>query len=176
MLDICSKWAKANGMSFNTSKCKVMPLNGASTQVNLTMDGNTLAFVTTYKYLGVVLTSTYVTSLFKDHFQSLLLKTKNRTAAIRGLGFSSNGFRVETVIRLYKLQVRPLLEFCAQALHYGRYSQPSHSDGFAKTLEHHQTQLLKTLINSPRSTSPSIVRLFCGIEPLTCRLEILKLP
>ena len=34
---------------------------------------------------------------------------------------------------------------------------------------------MKTLINCPRSTSPSIVRLFCGVEPLACRLEILKL-
>ena len=46
---------------------------------------------------------------------------------------------------------------------------------FSKKLEHLQTQLLKTLINCPRSTSPAIVRLFCGTEPLTCRLEILKL-
>ena len=38
-----------------------------------------------------------------------------------------------------------------------------------------QTQLLKTLINCPRSTSPAIVRLFCGTEPLVSRLEILKL-
>ena len=38
-----------------------------------------------------------------------------------------------------------------------------------------QTQILKTLINCPRSTSPAVVRLFCGTEPLACRLEILKL-
>ena len=147
-------------MSFNASKCKVLPLNGANTQVSLTMDGNTLDFVSTYKYLGVTLSSKYVTSLFKDHFQTVLVKSKNRAAAIKGLGFSSNGFRVETVIRLYKLQVRPLLEFCAQSLHYGRYSQPSQPNamgGFAKNLEHHQTQLLKTLINNPRSTSPSLL-------------------
>ena len=73
--------------------------------------------------------------------------------------------------------IRPLLEYCAQTLSYGRYSQPSllpEADGFAKELEHLQTQILKTLINCPHSTSPAIVRLFCGVEPLACRLEILK--
>ena len=178
ILDICSKWAKENGMSFNTSKCKVMPLNGANTQARFTMDGTVLDFVSTYKYLGVSLTSKYVTSLFKDHFQTILVKAKNRAAAIKGLGFSKNGFRVETLLRLYKLQVRPLLELCAQSLHYERYSKPSQPNvvgGFAKKFEHHQTQQLKTLINSPRSTSPSIVRLFCGTEPITCRLEFIKL-
>ena len=44
-----------------------------------------------------------------------------------------------------------------------------------KELEHLQTQILKTLTNCPSSTSPAILRLFCGVEPLACRLEILKL-
>ena len=46
---------------------------------------------------------------------------------------------------------------------------------YAKKLEHFQTQVLKNLINCPRSTSPAIVRLFTGTEPLACRLEIMKL-
>ena len=74
--------------------------------------------------------------------------------------------------------IRPVLEYCAQTLSYGRYSQPSllsEAYGFAKELEQIQTQILKTIINCPHSTSPAIVRLFCGVEPLACRLEILKL-
>ena len=82
------------------------------------------------------------------------------------------------MVNLYKLQVRPLLDFSAQSLAYVPYSQTFRPDvliGFAKKLEHHQTQLLKSLINCPRATSPAVVRLFCGTEPLVCRLEILKL-
>ena len=85
---------------------------------------------------------------------------------------------MSTAIRLYKLIIRPLLEYCAQSLFYTRYNKAEQHDAandFAKELEHFQTQTLKTLINCPRSTSPSIVRLFCGVEPLACRLEILKL-
>ena len=82
------------------------------------------------------------------------------------------------MIKLYKLQVRPLLDFSAQSLIYVLYCQPPQPDvvsGFALKLEHHHTQLLKSLINCPRATSPAIVRLFCGTEPLVSRLEVLKL-
>ena len=74
--------------------------------------------------------------------------------------------------------VRPILEYCAQVLTYTRYSQLSQAEaprGFAKEIEHFQTQTLKKLINCQRNTPPAIVFLFCGVEPLTCRLEILKL-
>ena len=79
---------------------------------------------------------------------------------------------------MYKLIIRPVLEYCSQTLSYGRYSKPSNLAepyGFAKELEQIQTEILKNLIDCPRSTSPKIVRLFCGVEPLACRLEMLKL-
>ena len=74
--------------------------------------------------------------------------------------------------------VRPILEYCAQSLTYTRYSQKATLEdptGFAIELEHFQTQTLKKLINCPRNTPPALVRLFCGVEPIACRLEILKL-
>ena len=64
--------------------------------------------------------------------------------------------------------MRPILEFSAQSLTYTPYSQSFNSRTFSD-------QVLKTLINCPRSTSPAIVRLFCGTEPLPCRLDMLKL-
>ena len=165
-------------MAFHTSKCKIMIFNGGPKHARFTLGSSELKVVQTHKYLGVLLSSRYVTNIFKDHFQSFLEKVKSRVANIRNFGFSMNGFTVKTTIKLYKLLVRPILEFCAQSLSYARYSQPyilGKTPGFANKLEHTQTQLLKTLINCPRSTSPAIVRLFCGIEPIACRLEILKL-
>ena len=178
LLDICSSWTRRNQMTFKTSKCKVMILNGTPKNVRFTLDNVPLKIVSTYKYLGVVITSKYVTNLFKDHFDYILKRAKTRVATIRGLGFSKNGFRVKSSVRLYKLLVRPILEFCAQTLMYALYSHSlSARDScyYAKKLEHFQTQVLKNLINCPRSTSPAIVRLFTGTEPLACRLEIMKL-
>ena len=178
LLDICSSWTLRNQMTFNTSKCKILILNGNPKDVRFTLDNVELEIVSKYKYLGVVITSNYVTNLFKDHFDYIIEKARVRAAAIRGLGFSKNGFKVKSSVMLYKLLVRPILEFCAQSLTYALYSQPFRTDEksyYARKLEHFQTQTLKTLINCPRSTSPAITRLFCGTEPLACRLEILKL-
>ena len=155
-----------------------MIFNVTHTNLRFTLDKAPLEIVSTYKYLGVVITSSYVTNLFKDHFDFILKKAKTRAAAIRGFGFSKNGFRLKSSVKLYKLMIRPILEFSAQSLTYALYSQPScsyKSCYYAKKLEHFQTQTLKTLINSPRSTSPAIIRLFCGTEPLVSRLEIMKL-
>ena len=142
-------------MTFKPSKCKVMILNGSPKNVRMTLDNIVLKIVTSYRYLGVNITSKYVTNLFKNHFKITAEKTKSRAAAIRRLGFSKNGFRVMTSVNLYKLQVRPILEFSAQSLTYARYSEPFHqliAGGFTEKLEHLQTQLLKTLINCPRAT------------------------
>ena len=125
-------------MTFNTTKCKVLILNGAFNEGRFTLNEEVLDVVTTYKYLGVTLTTNYVTNLFKNHFQSILKRAKIRAAAIRCLGFSKNGFRVKTSIRLYKLLVRPILEFSAQSLAHAPYRQPFRKHflcGFAKTLE-----------------------------------------
>ena len=178
LLNICHSWAQKNRMTFNTSKCKVLILNGSPKNIKLTLDNEVLEIVSNYRYLGVILCSKYVTNLFKVHFRSILDRAKFRAAAIRRLGFSKNGFRIKSSVKLYKLLVRPILEFCAQSLTYAAYSEPFSQlkwGRYAEKLEHLQTQLLKTLINCPRATNPSIVRLFCGTEPLACRLDILKL-
>ena len=165
-------------MAFNTSKCRVMIFNGADKQLIFTLGNTELKIVTTYRYLGVLLTSKYVTNLFKAHFQDILQRAKTRAAAMRCHVSGTTGSRIKSSVKMYQLQVRPILEFCAQSLAYSLYSRPAQPNivaCFAQKLEHLQTQILKSLINCPRATSPAIVRLFCGSEPLVCRLEILKL-
>ena len=85
---------------------------------------------------------------------------------------------------MYKLLVRPVLEYGAQVLIYRKYFLSSKSKKsyeivelatHAKKLEHFQTQSLKRLLNCPRYVPPAIVRLFAGVEPLAARLDFLKL-
>ena len=85
--------------------------------------------------------------------------------------------------------VRPILEYGAQVLTYQKYFLKTSIDipsidrpeklnkltVFEEKLEHLQTQALKMLIGCPKSTSPIIVRLFSGVEPLKSRLDMLKL-
>ena len=134
LLDICESWANENRMSFNTSKSCVLVLNGPSTDVTLKLSNDKPQIVQSYKYLGVTITAKRITNLFKTHFSLMLEKTSTRAARIRGYGFHIDGLRLSTAVRLYKLLVRPILEYCAQILTYARYYQqasPNTSTGFA---------------------------------------------
>ena len=178
LLDICENWTCANKMAFNTSKCKVLVLNGPYGDITLKLNGENLQVVRKKKYLGVTFATGYITNLFREHFRLTLEKARSRVATIRRFGFYKGGLSLPSSIKLYKSQVRPILEYGAQSLAYGRYctlSKPDGPTGFAKDLEHFQTQTLKHLIGCPRNTSPAMVRLFCGVEPITGRLEVLKL-
>ena len=48
LLDICSSWALKNGMTFKTSKCKVMILNETNTSARFTLNNATLETVPKY--------------------------------------------------------------------------------------------------------------------------------
>ena len=80
--------------------------------------------------------------------------------------------------------VRPTIEYGSQVLTYQNHYLKSLNrvpkdlnilTNFEEKLEQFQTKALKTLIGSPKSTSPAIVRLFSGVEPLKSRLDMLKL-
>ena len=155
-----------------------MILNGSKCGITLKLNHDNLEIVDRYKYLGVTFAAKRITNLFKEHFSLMLEKAKMRVAVIRRFGFREDGLGLASSIRLYKLLVRPILEYCAQSLTYTRYSDRLHPEtipSFSKELEHFQTQTLKKLLSCLRNTSPAIVRLFCGVEPIASRLEILKL-
>ena len=178
LINVCERWADKNSMAFNTSKCKVMVLNGSPRTDTFTLNRDKLQIVDCYKYLGVTITSKYVTNLFRTHFSQVIDRANIKAAIIRRQGFHEDGLRISTAIKLYKLLIRPLLEYGSQTLSYNRYCNPVRLDAisdYTKELEHLQTRILKTLISCPQSTSHSIVRLFCGIEPIACRIDILKL-
>ena len=155
-----------------------MVLNGSPKNDNFTFNRDKLEIVDCYKYLGVTITSKYLTNLFRTHFSEVVDRAKINAVIISKHGFHEDGLRISTAIKLYKLLIRPLLEYGSQTLCYNRYCNSVRLDAisdYTKELEHLQTRILKTLISCPQSTSPSIVRLFCGIEPIACRLDILKL-
>ena len=95
-----------------------------------------------------------------------------------------DGSRIETSVRMYKLLVRPILEYGAQVLIYIKnfivYKSSKSVDiaeltAYAKKLDNFQTKFLKRLLNCPRYGPPTIVRLFAGVEPIAARLDFLKL-
>ena len=184
LMNICEKWAKKNLMEFNISKCKVMVFNCPPPSSKFTINNREISVVKNYKYLGIEISSKNQTNLFTDHFKKTIEKAEKRLHCISHYGFHRDGLKPESTMKLYKLMVRPILEYGAQVLTYQKYCLQSAIDipkslnkltVIENKLEHFQTQALKKLIGCPKSTPPAVVRLFTGVEPLKCRLDMLKL-
>ena len=61
---------------------------------------------------------------------------------------------------MYKHVIRPNLEYCAQTLSYSQPSELEALTGYAKELKHLPTQILRMLINRPKSSSSAICPYF----------------
>ena len=108
-------------MEFNTSKCKVMVFNRPSSNLHFTMYGKELSIVQSYKYLGIEISNKNQTNLYTNHFKNTIEKAERRLQCIAHYGFHRDGLRPETAIKLYKLMVRPILEYGSQVLSFQKY-------------------------------------------------------
>ena len=171
-------------MSFNYDKCNVMVFNCKTDDLHFYLAGKELSIVEKYKYLGILLSSSGPqNTLYRDHFSKIMEKAKRRIQCIKHLGYHKDGLRPETALKMYKVLVRPLLEYGTQVISYKRHYQRSSRaltsldkpTFFMEDLEHFQTQALKTLLHCPRNVSPSLVRLFTRVGPIASRVDMLKL-
>ena len=166
-------WARDNQMFFKCGKCKAMVFNRSSKGIIFKMESKVIKIVKTYKYLGVQLSSKRLTNLYTSHFKQVLLKAERRLHCIRHYGFHKDGLRMETAVRMYKLLVRPILEYGAQVLIYRNYFLSSKSKKsyeivelatHAKKLE----QIPNPIIETPAQLSP--LRANCYSSPFRrCR-------
>ena len=152
-------------MSFNIDKCKVLVLNAGLKGLTFNLFGQSMELVTETKYLGVLLTRSRQTSLYGKHISQILEKAEARVNAIRHMGFRSDGLRPETSVKMYKILVRPMLEYADQVLSYKNYYFTKRKSGrveeatnFIKKLENFQNKVLKKLVPCPRSTPPAFIK------------------
>ena len=92
-------------------------------------------------------------------------KAKNRLGVIRLLGFHKDGLRISTAVKLYKLLIRPILEFGAQVVTYSK----------TQIVEKFQTQALRSLMGLHQNVKSETVRLISGVGPISARISVLKL-
>ena len=170
-------------MAFNNDKCKIMMLNTPGKEVDFQLGSACLEKVTEYKYLGVVFSNKRLTSLYTHHFKRVVERAEKRINCIRHFGFDSDGLRPATCISMYKILVRPILEYAAQVLSYRHYyfttpSKPRtifEPKDFLMKLEQFQNRTLKNLIPCPKSTPNCLLRLLTGTISLAAHIDILKL-
>lgn len=118
LIDICGTWSINNEMSFNNGKCKVLVLNASKKDLSFTLLGEEVEIFQTVRYVGVMLSSCRQTSFYNTHLRQRIAKAEARVNATRHMGFHSDGLRPETSTKMYKVLVRPILEYAAQVLSY----------------------------------------------------------
>ena len=182
LIDICSKWSSDNGMSFNIAKCKILVLNKSKKGLSFNLGGTEIEKVNKIRYLGVIWSRSRQTSLYTSHINTMFDKAETKVNAIRHMGFHSDGLRPITAMRMYKILVRPILEYAAQVLSYSHYylkegnaKNIEEPTSIVKIIEIFQNRVLKKLIPCPKRTPPAILRLMTGTVPMGGRLEKLKL-
>ena len=185
LLNICFNWCTKNGMSFNIDKCKIMVLNKTSTGtgIEFKIGQNCLEIVKIYKYLGVVFSNTRLTSLYTQHFARVIEKAEKRVNCVRHFGFDSDGLRPVTCLSMYKILVRPILEYASQVLSYRHhyFTAPCRPRkifkplDFLLKLEQFQNRILKLIIPCPKATPCGLLRLLTGTLSVAAHIDILKL-
>lgn len=113
-IEICLKWAKLNGMTWNISKCGVMGTSKGERGIqkqDLMMGLIQIPEVTMYKYLGLphaesgILWSVYGATLIAKH-EGILKATIVRRKA----------WSMQTRLTIYKVFIRSTLEYCIAPL------------------------------------------------------------
>ena len=175
MVDVCYNYACRHSFKFSIKKSKIMiihhkPKKHQNLQWNLGKDP--LERVTTYKYLGVDLCQCVGLGSnalpYKQHHARLLSKAETRLNMVKHLGMCKDGLQLPTAIKLYKLLVRPIVEYAAPSLTW--------SESQFQVYERFQLKALKSLIGLQKcGTSSAAVRLLAGVEPIKARFDYLKM-
>ena len=174
LISICDKWSKKNGLTFAPSKCKIQAFNPKKSRkkckkrkrkVTFKLYKQNIKSVPHFKYLGLLIQNSY--NPYNEFVSLQLEKAAKRLGVVRLLGFHKDGLRIKTVVKLYKLLIRPILEFGAQIVSY--------SKTHLLRLKRFQTQALRSLLGLRFNVKTSVARLLSGVEPVTSRLILFKL-
>jgi hypothetical protein len=102
-----SSWSIQNGLSLNTTKCKVMHFGSANPCYDYLLNDITLDHVSSFKDLGVTISNT---CSFNEHISCVVAKANRILGIIKKTFVSRN---VIMYVTLYKSLVRPILEYCS---------------------------------------------------------------
>ena len=102
---------------------------------------------------------------FKKHTDSVLDRASRRLNVLRVL--ASNGTDAPTLMRLYKIYVRPIVEYGSAAFMSAPKTQLSR-------LQHIQTEAIRICLRLPRYIRTDLLHEYAAIEPIFVRLLMLN--
>ena len=161
-LDKIDEWSRKNGFIFSPMKSAVM-LFTKNTRVHQTSDlrlsGNIIPRVGSFKFLGVVLDSRL--SMVK-HVQHIKTKCARRLNLFRCIAGTDFGADRETLLRLYKTLVLPIIEFGATI-----YSGAS--DNTLKKLDIIQNSFIRIATGAMKTSPIPSLQVEAVVPPLHIR-------
>lgn len=159
-LDSLARHSNLMGFQFNPKKCEVV----APVVVNIRLYGARLQQSDTFKYLGVDMNSSGI--------DATAMVTRNVTKARAAIGifvrmgFRAGGLLERTKVLLYKLFIRPKLE-------YGLAILP-HIATHIPAIEQVQYFALRTMLSMPQGYPYSVLRVLAACPSMKERIEELR--
>jgi len=144
--DQLAEWSKDADMVLNAAKTKVMIFGNSDEEVKITIEGSVVEKVNSYKYLGVILD---VNLDFGLHVEHAVAKARRASAKVSSLIDGRNGLPVHIGIDLYKVLVRPHLEYALPVW-------ASICDEDLRKLEDLQLQCIKRVLGTKAHSSSAI--------------------
>ena len=159
-LDNLAEHSHFMGFQFNPKKCEVV----APGPITVTLYGAPLTQVPKFKYLGVEMNHNGIDAeaLVKRNIQ----KAKSTVGAFIRLGFRAGGLLERTKVLLYKLFIRPQLE-------YGLSILP-HISNYLPELEQVQYFALRMMLSMPHGYSYNTLRVLATCPSIKERVEELR--
>lgn len=169
MLDVCAQYSKKWRFAFNTGKSNVV-VCGSRPQVKQAKDtvwvlaGVALKRVREYKYLGVEFGVLGKRGRFKSVVARLHAKAQALARQLVWAGGFARGLSPRVLVRVWKSEVRPVLEFGCPLWSGGI------CDKVANQLEAVQSEFVRTVLGC-RGASAAFVRSETGLESLQSRRD-----
>lgn len=146
LLDICSRVAHEDCLTFNTDKTQWMGINIDDKDITFTIQGNTIKKTATYRYLGITISDQ---KNYLDKHQELLLKQSNRLKG-RVWHLSRHSYNPYRVGRtLWKTLAVPAITYAGDTLAYSTQT--------VRCLDRHQNELGRWLLGGSFATANAAV-------------------
>jgi endonuclease/exonuclease/phosphatase (EEP) superfamily protein YafD len=161
MLDISARHAEENRYTWAPAKCEAV---GPETTQELKLNGQTVRWSPTFKYLGIWFQCTgYDTG---KHIKDRVEKTQRGIQAMRSIGMNAHGYRMHTNLLIYKGMIRPKLEYGVIGMKISAKEM--------KQLQKVQNQALRMILGTGGKTSINGMHLILGLAKVDTRIQDLR--
>ena len=161
LLDVCTEWAKRNGIRFAPAKCVVLSKQQGEA---FKMQNEEIPHNDKFKYLGVTFDTDGIN--WRKSIEPRVQTMRTVCKWLAGSGMFLNGWRPESNLMLYKMFLRPLMEYGTPV-----DTLPTKQ---IESMQKAQNEALRTVFSAAFNTSIGALHSLPAIPPVKTRLQELN--